>query len=88
VSTARATGEVTAQSNLGRLYQATGRPAEAEVSFREALAIRERSLGGDHPDVAASLNALAEFLASQFRFQEAEPLLRRGLEIQQVSIAS
>jgi tetratricopeptide (TPR) repeat protein len=80
--------EVAALSNLGRLYQAMGQPPEAEANYREALAIREQTLEPDDPAVAASLNALAEFLASQFRFREAEPLLRRALEIQQVSIAS
>ena len=80
--------EVAALGNLGRAYQAMGRPDAAEANYREALAIREQALGADHPEVAASLTALAEFLASQFRFQEAEPLLRRVLEIQQVPIAS
>jgi len=80
--------EVAALSELGRLYQAMGRPDEAEANYREALAVREQALGADHPEVAVSLNALAEFLASQFRFQEAEPLLRRALEIQQVPVAS
>jgi tetratricopeptide (TPR) repeat protein len=80
--------EVAALSDLGRLYQAMRQPAEAEANYREALAIREQTLEADDPRVAVSLNALAEFLATQFRFREAEPLLRRALEIQQVSIAS
>jgi tetratricopeptide (TPR) repeat protein len=80
--------EAAALSNLGRIYIAMGRPAEAETNYRDALAIREQALGANHPEVAVSLNALAEFLASQFRFVEAEPLLRRALEIQQVPVAS
>lgn len=80
--------EVVALSELGRLYQMMGRPDEAEVNYRTALVMREQALGADHPEVAVSLNTLAEFLASQFRFLEAEPLLRRALVIQQVSVAS
>ncbi len=35
---------------------------QAEPHYRRALAIREKSLGPDHPDVATSLNNLAELL--------------------------
>ena len=38
---------------------ATGRYAEAEPLYERALAIREKALGPDHPDVATSLNNLA-----------------------------
>ncbi len=46
-------------TNLAILYQTQGRYAEAEPLHRRALAIREKALGPDHPDVAASLNNLA-----------------------------
>ena len=44
----------------GRCCTATqGRYAEAEPLYKRALAIREKALGPDHPDVATSLNNLA-----------------------------
>ena len=49
--------------------------------YRRALAIWERSLGPDHPNVASALNNLAGVLRAKNRLGEAEPLLRRVLEI-------
>ena len=39
-------------NNLAMLYEAQGRYADAEPLFKRALAIREKALGPDHPDVA------------------------------------
>ena len=41
----------------------------------------EKALGPDHPDVAASLNNLAELYRAQGRYGDAEPLYRRSLGI-------
>lgn len=45
------------------------------------LAISEKSLGPDHPDVGFSLNNLALVYMRQGRFTEAEPVFRRSLAI-------
>ena len=45
------------------------------------MAIRERALGRDHPDVAQSLNNLAGLYNTQGRYAEAEPLFQRSLAI-------
>jgi hypothetical protein len=45
------------------------------------LAIDERSYGPDHPDVAIDLNNLAQLLKATNRPDEAEPLLRRTVQI-------
>jgi tetratricopeptide (TPR) repeat protein len=39
------------------------------------------SCGPDHPDTAMSLNNLAELYRSQGRYDEAEPMYKRALEI-------
>ncbi|MBN2704098.1 MAG: tetratricopeptide repeat protein [Pontiellaceae bacterium] len=53
----------------------------AEPLMRRALAILESSLGENHPNVAASLNNLAQLLKATNRLAEAEPLMRRALAI-------
>src|SRR5262245_60454915 len=63
-----------------RLHQA-GRYAEAEPLYKRSLAIREKALGPDHPDVGTSLNDLALMYNSQGRYVEAEPLYKRSLAI-------
>jgi tetratricopeptide (TPR) repeat protein len=45
---------------LAVLYNRQGRYAKAEALYKRALAILERALGPGHPDVATSLNNLAE----------------------------
>ena len=49
----------TSLNNLAGLYQAQGKDAEAEPLYKRALAIREKALGKDHPDVATVLENLA-----------------------------
>ncbi|MGI5940344.1 MAG: tetratricopeptide repeat protein, partial [Thermoleophilia bacterium] len=49
--------------------------------IRRALEITERSYGPEHPQVATGLNNLALLLKDTNRLAEAEPLMRRALEI-------
>jgi tetratricopeptide (TPR) repeat protein len=55
--------------------------SDAEPLMRRALAIDEASYGSDHPDVARDLNNLALLLQATNRLAEAEPLMRRVVEI-------
>jgi tetratricopeptide (TPR) repeat protein len=65
----------------GRAYNEAGRYSEAEPLYKRSLQIREKVLGPEHPDVAASLNNLALLYRDQGRYPEAEPLYKRSLEI-------
>ncbi len=68
-------------NNLAFLYNNQGRYSEAEPLYQQALAIRRRLLGEEHPDVATSLNDLAYLYYNQGRYAEAEPLLQQALAI-------
>ena len=52
-------------NNLAGLLRATGRLAEAEPHFREAVAIFERALGADHPDAQKMRKNLDALLAAR-----------------------
>ena len=67
------------------LYQA-GKFADAVPLAQRALAIREKALGPDHPDVALALNNLAELYRNQGRYAEAEPLYKRALAIEEKAL--
>ena len=74
----------TAWANLER---ETGRPAECEAHWRRMLAEAER-LAQDFPDrpeyrrlLAGGHSNVGGILAEQDRFAEAEPILRRGIEL-------
>jgi tetratricopeptide (TPR) repeat protein len=54
--------------------------------MRRALAINENSFGADHPNVAISLNNLAQVLQATDRSAEAEPLMRRALAMDEKSL--
>jgi CHAT domain-containing protein/Tfp pilus assembly protein PilF len=64
------------------LYRA-GKYAEAMPPAQRALAIREKALGPDHPDVATSLNSVASLYTRQGRHGDAERLYRRALAIRE-----
>jgi tetratricopeptide (TPR) repeat protein len=66
---------------LAGLYNAQKRYAEAKPLYLQALELRKRLLGTEHPDVALSLNNLAYLYYSQGRYTEAEPLYLQALEI-------
>ena len=68
-------------NNLAVVFQSQGRTAEAEALYKRTLAIREKALGPDHPDVALSLHNLALVYGAQGRTAEAEPLYKRALAI-------
>ena len=63
-----------------KLYQ-QGHYAKAVPIAEKVLAINEKALGPEHPDVAISLNNLAELYSSLGNYPKAEPLYRRALSI-------
>jgi tetratricopeptide (TPR) repeat protein len=73
-------------SQLGLLLKAKALYKEAEPFLRRALAIDQRSLGQDHPNVAKDLSNLAQLLQDTNRLAEAEPLMRRALAIGEQSL--
>ena len=56
--------------------------------YKRSLAIREKLLGPDHPDVATSLGNLAVMYDDQGRYEESEPLHRRALEIRETALGA
>jgi tetratricopeptide (TPR) repeat protein len=70
-------------SELGIQYAQSGRPAEAEAVFKKSIAILEKTVGPMHPDLAKSLNNLAELYRTENRETEAEPLNQRILAIRE-----
>ncbi|UYV77507.1 KLC4 [Cordylochernes scorpioides] len=56
---------------------------EAANLLNDALAIREKTLGENHPAVAATLNNLAVLYGKRGKYKEAEPLCKRALEIRE-----
>jgi CHAT domain-containing protein/Flp pilus assembly protein TadD len=58
-----------------------GKYEEAIILIKKVLIIREKLQGKDHPDVAISLNNLADSYRSQGKYTEATPLFQRSLAI-------
>jgi class 3 adenylate cyclase/tetratricopeptide (TPR) repeat protein len=73
-------------NNAGGYLYERARFNEAKPLFERALRIREKALGSDHPNVAASLNNLAGLYNSQGKYAEAEPLYKRALEIDEKAL--
>jgi tetratricopeptide (TPR) repeat protein len=62
-----------------------GRYPDAEPLYQRALAIWERALGPEHPNVALNLN-LALLYHAQGRYAKAEPLYKRALVIEKKAL--
>src|SRR5262245_52015086 len=62
-------------------YAKQSRHSEAEPLMKRSLAMLELTLGRNHRDVAASLNAVAHNYREQGKYADAEPLLTRSLSI-------
>jgi tetratricopeptide (TPR) repeat protein/CHAT domain-containing protein len=65
---------------VAELFQA-GKYAQATPLAERALALTERRLGADHPQLAARLGDLALLYRAQGRYADAEPLYKRDLAI-------
>jgi tetratricopeptide (TPR) repeat protein len=70
-------------SNLALVRRARGDLRGAIEAQQEALTIRERVEGPDHPDVATTLNSLGGLYAARDDYAAAAPLLSRALDIRQ-----
>lgn len=75
------------RETLGRLFTpipppvAQGKYDQAEPLFKRSLAIREKALGSEHPDVASSLNDLAVLLNRHVRYISRKCLSRAMLGV-------
>jgi tetratricopeptide (TPR) repeat protein len=75
----------TLQETLGRVYGNLGAYERAADHLRAALGVRREVLGDRHPDVAATLHALADVLQEQASYEQAEALYREALEIRRAA---
>jgi serine/threonine protein kinase len=73
--------EAAIHTMLGSIYRERGLLALADWEYREALRIQTIAWGAEHPEVALSLNNLADLLLERNGVPEAEHDCRRGLEI-------
>ncbi|WP_445627333.1 tetratricopeptide repeat protein [Nostoc sp. DSM 114167] len=62
-----------------RFYNGQGLYEKAAPWFEQCLEVSKKRLGEEHPDVAQSLNNLAQLYYSQGRYSEAEPLFIQTL---------
>ncbi len=63
-----------------------GKFAEAIPLAQQVLAITEKALGPDDPNVATTLNNLALLCNNQRRYADAEPLFKRSLAIREKAL--
>ena len=73
-------------NDLGVVYYAQGKYAEAVPLYERALVIQGKILGREHPDVALTLNNLAALYHAQGKYYKAEPLYERSLAIRENSL--
>ena len=70
-----------ALNGLGKSYSGIGDLAGAAASFRESLAIRHEELPAGHWRIGTAMSLLGETLGQLGEREEAETMLRSGLEV-------
>jgi tetratricopeptide (TPR) repeat protein len=71
---------------VGTYFHGRAAYSQAAQLYRNALAVREETLGPEHPDTAESLNNLAVLLRHQGDFAGARPLYERALAIREKAL--
>ncbi|MBX7221501.1 MAG: CHAT domain-containing protein [Blastocatellia bacterium] len=69
-----------------REFHKKGQYDQALALAQQALAVQEKTLGSDHPEVAASLQTIAELYRVKGDFSQPEALLLRALAIQEKAL--
>ncbi len=75
-----------AKRNMGPIYPDTPRLADTEQAYLAELEALERSLGPDHPDVAAMLYKLARLYQRQSRYEPAGRMYERCLALREKTL--
>ena len=70
-------------ANVGRYLHKQAKDKEAERLHTQALTIRRKVLGNDHPDVASSLKNLADVYSALRRYADSERLHVEALAIRE-----
>ncbi|HEY4932936.1 MAG TPA: tetratricopeptide repeat protein [Terriglobales bacterium] len=73
-------------NNLALALDAQAKYSEAEPLYKRSLAIEEKALGPDHPEVAIRLNNLGLLYYDQGKYSAAELLYKRSLAIREKSL--
>jgi tetratricopeptide (TPR) repeat protein len=73
-------------TNLAHAQYRVGAYAEAKALYEQSLAIRERALGSDHPEIATELENLANVSTATGAYAQARALHRRALEIRESTV--
>ncbi|MEM9454354.1 MAG: tetratricopeptide repeat protein [Myxococcota bacterium] len=73
-------------NDLGIVAHSQGKYEEARDLCEQALAIREKVHGLDHPNVVASLESLGNVAKSQARYEEAHDFHERALAIREKAL--
>jgi tetratricopeptide (TPR) repeat protein len=73
-------------TRVGRYLDKRGRYSEVEPLYQRSLAISEKVMGPEHPDVATILLDLALLYGKLGKYTEAEPLCQRSLAIKEKAL--
>ena len=71
--------DLSAIGDLGKMLLDWANYLKARPLLEQVLAMREKTLGAEHPDTATSINNFASLLCDLGKYEEAEPLYRRAL---------
>lgn len=80
--------EILDLKHKAQFYEEVGDYDKAEMLLTRAIALKERSLGADHPAMAADLHALAMLNLAMEKHDRAEELLVKALGIRRQQLGA
>jgi len=73
-------------AELADLYRRRGLYSNAEIIVKDLVAMRQRVLGADNPEIAGYLTKLADIYCAEKDYARAEPLFLQSLAIREKSL--
>jgi tetratricopeptide (TPR) repeat protein len=73
--------EASIRNTMGRVYTDLGLYPEAAKQHQQALDLRRRVLGSEHPSTLMSMNNLANVYMNEGKYAQAETLLSQALQV-------
>jgi len=73
--------EASIRQTIAHTYNDLGLYREAQAQVERALDLRQRVLGGEHPDTLTTMHELASLYRVQAKFGQAEPLFLKILKV-------
>src|SRR5262245_37728064 len=84
----KARDQLESLNSLASLYQRLGKYDQDQLNYRQALAISDKALGPNQPEMAVMLNNIGELHLQQGNYEQVLKLLQQALKIKEETLSA